>query len=155
MLLAIVIIVALIYLKERPILVSEQKENEDRPIQHSPPMGFDTKAKNFYSPLTTPVNGSYMKNPRIDPVPSIYNNVLNVDEKGRYDEDFLKKRQIFTNWDDMEEHLALDNFARKDVPMTGGVLVNGLHKREMVNPTGKYGMFKGKVETKLNEVPWM
>lgn len=155
MLLAIVIIVALIYLKERPQLVSEQKEKEDKPIQQSPPMGFDTKSKNFYSPLTTPVPNTYMKNPRIDPVPSIYNTVLNVDEKGRFDEDFFKKRQIYTNWDDMEEHLALDNLMRRDVPMTGGVLVNGLHKKEMVNPVSKYGMFKGKVETKLNEVPWM
>ena len=119
-------------------------------------MGFDTKAKNMYSPLTTPIVGStYMKNPKMDPVPSIYNTVLNVDERGVHDEDFFKHRQIFTNWDDMEEHFALDNFYKKDVPMTGGVLVNGLHKREMVDPVRQYGMFKNKVETKLTEVPWM
>lgn len=157
MLLAIAIIVALIYLREKPQLVSQQREDEDRPHHSSttpPPMG--TKSKNLYSPLTTPVPNTYvMKNPKIDPVPSIYNTVLNVDEKGRYDEDFFKKRQIYTNWDDMEEHLALDNFRRKDVPMTGGVLVNGLHKGEIVNPVKQWGMFKGKVENKFTEVPWM
>jgi hypothetical protein len=161
MLMAIAIIVALIYLRER---VPDENEDEvpiggksGNPLFHSPPpMGFDVNSKNMYSPLTTPISGStYMRNPKIDPVPSIYNTVLNVDEKGRFDEDFFKKRQIYTNWDDMEDHFVLDNFNKNDVPMRGAPLINGLNRREMIDPVGQYGMFKDKVENKLTEVPWM
>lgn len=162
MLMAILIAAAMLYFKENPLGQMtnpdpEHKSLKGEPIGKSPPpMGLDTKAKNFYSPLTTPISGSsYMKNPRIDPVPSIYNTVLNVDEKSRFDEQFFKKRQIYTNWDDMEENFALDNILRKDFPMTGAPLVNQLNKKEMVNPVKKYGMFINKVDTKFTEKPWM
>jgi hypothetical protein len=161
MLVAIAMIMALIYLRERP--QDEQIEgtkppnnNSGNPIGISPPMGFDVKSKQMYSPLTTPVPGTtYMKNPRIDPVPSIYNTVLNVDEKGRFDEQFFKKRQIYTNWDDMEEHLALDNIARNDFPMRGAPLINGLNRKEIIDPVSQYGMFTKPIENKLTEEPWM
>lgn len=156
MLVALIIFAALVYLREKPSI--DNKKEPSKPIQNQtipPPMGFDVKAKNMYSPLTTPPAGTHMKNPKMDPVPSIYNTVLNVDERGTYDEDFFKKRQIYTNWDDMEEHFALDNFYKKDVPMTGGVLVNGLHKKEIVDPVGQYGMFTHKIDNKYSEAPWM
>jgi hypothetical protein len=159
MLMAIAVIVALIYFRERP-LEDEQQEGSHSggdPLDHTPPpMGFDVKSKQMYSPLTTPISGStYMKNPKMDPVPSIYNNVLNVDERGRFDEDFFKKRQIYTNWDDMEDHFSLDNFYKNDVPMRGAPLINGLNRKEIVDPVRQYGMFKNKVENKMTEVPWM
>lgn len=154
MLLAILIVVALVYLREKPSIDQDSPQPSSTSTTRPPPIG--TPSKYLHSPLTTPVtNTTYMKNPRIDPVPSIYNTVINVDEKGRFDEDFFKKRQIFTNWDDMEEHFSMDNFYKKDVPMTGGILVNGLHRKEIVNPVKQYGMFINKMDNELTEEPWM
>jgi hypothetical protein len=115
-----------------------------------------SRPKIMKSPLTTPIfSSSYVKNPRIDPVPSIYNNVLNQDEKHRFDEYFFKQRQIYTNWDDIEEHPVLDNFIKNDFPMRGAPLVNGLNRKEIENPVKQYGMFITPMETELTEEPWM
>lgn len=161
MLIPLVLVAAFLYLRENPDLFitgSSQSGGAKRDNNNSaiPPPPIDSKPKGMYSPLTTPISGTaYVKNPRIDPVPSIYNNVLNQDEKHRFDEYFFKQRQIYTNWDDMEEHFALDNFYKKDFPMRGGILVNGLNKKEIENPTKQYRMFMDPMETELTEEPWM
>lgn len=164
MLVALLIIAALVYFREQPesteVKEATKKSGGSEPIAHSPalpPVGTGAKASKFYSPLTTPVPGTtHMRNPRMDPVPSIFNNVLNVDSRGENDELFYKQRQIYTNWNDIEENEVLDNFKRNDFPMRGAPLINGLNRKDMVNPTQNFGMFvKDLPIPTLSEKPWM
>jgi hypothetical protein len=156
MLIPLVLVAVIIYLRENPALSLKPSPKAGGPKRDGFPPQIGCKPKNMFSPLTTPISGaSYIKNPRIDPVPSIYNNVLNQDEKQRFDEYFFKQRQVYTNWDDMEDHPVLDNFNKNDFPMRGAPLINGLNRKEIENPTKQYGMFMGKMETELNEEPWM
>lgn len=161
MLVALLVVAAMVWFRERPdkTTLEAKSKKPSEPIGKSPvpPPPFDARSKQMYSPLTTPPpNNLYMKNPKKDPVPSIYNRILDVDEKGPYDENFFKQRQIYTNWDDMEENEVLDNFKKRDFPMTGGVLVNGLNRKEIENPTAQYGMFvDNKPISKLKEKSWM